>query len=88
VQGAVGQDEPPGGVTIFGAVGVSSRRGDRGETSGMARDNAGFAVGGCFDDDAEIWLYGMAEFGYATDDDVPGLLAAASSKGCKIQVLP
>ena len=34
-----------------------------------------------------VWLYGMAEFGYATDDDVPGLLSAAAAKGCEIRVL-
>lgn len=34
-----------------------------------------------------IWLYGMAEFGYATDDDVPSLLADAAARGCVIHVL-
>ena len=33
-----------------------------------------------------IWLYGMAEFGYATDDDVPGILADAAAKGCEIRI--
>ncbi len=33
-----------------------------------------------------IWLYGMAEFGYATDDDVPGILASAAGKGCEIRI--
>jgi hypothetical protein len=34
-----------------------------------------------------VWLYGMAEFGYATDDDVPALLIEASARGCEILVL-
>jgi hypothetical protein len=34
-----------------------------------------------------VWLYGMAEFGYATDDEVPGLLSDAAAKGCEIRVL-
>lgn len=34
-----------------------------------------------------IWLYGMAEHGYADDDDVPELLASAARRGCKIRVL-
>jgi transcriptional regulator with XRE-family HTH domain len=35
----------------------------------------------------EVWLYGMAEFGYATDDDVPGILAGATSRGCQVRIL-
>jgi hypothetical protein len=34
-----------------------------------------------------IWLYGMAEFGYATDDDVPGMLTSATARGCEVRVL-
>ncbi|WP_371659704.1 TIR domain-containing protein [Streptomyces sp. NBC_00280] len=34
-----------------------------------------------------IWLYGMAEHGYAEDDDVPELLASAAFRGCEIRVL-
>jgi Domain of unknown function (DUF5919) len=34
-----------------------------------------------------IWLYGLAEFGYATDDDVPLILAAAAANGCEIRIL-
>ena len=35
----------------------------------------------------ELWLYGMAEFGYATDDAVPGILARATSRGCRVRIL-
>jgi hypothetical protein len=34
-----------------------------------------------------VWLYGMTEFGYATDDDVPGILAGATARGCQVKVL-
>ncbi|MER6441262.1 TIR domain-containing protein [Streptomyces sp. NPDC001185] len=34
-----------------------------------------------------VWLYGMAEHGYADDDEVPELLASAASRGCEIRVL-
>jgi transcriptional regulator with XRE-family HTH domain len=35
----------------------------------------------------ELWLYGMAEYGYATDDEVPGMLRRATSRGCLVRVL-
>jgi hypothetical protein len=34
-----------------------------------------------------IWLYGMAELGYALDDAVPGILQRAAQQGCEIRVL-
>jgi transcriptional regulator with XRE-family HTH domain len=34
-----------------------------------------------------LWLYGMAEFGYASDDRVPGILTAAVARGCDVRVL-
>lgn len=34
-----------------------------------------------------VWLYGMAELGYALDDAVPGLLRKAAVSGCDIRVL-
>jgi hypothetical protein len=34
-----------------------------------------------------LWLYGMAEFGYATDDETPGILAKAAEAGCEVRVL-
>jgi transcriptional regulator with XRE-family HTH domain len=34
-----------------------------------------------------LWLYGMAEFGYATDDETPGILAEAAGAGCEVRVL-
>ena len=36
---------------------------------------------------SHVWLYGMAEFGYASDDEVPGILAEASAKGCQVRIL-
>ncbi len=36
---------------------------------------------------SELWLYGMAEFGYATDDDVPDILASTTSRGCRVRIL-
>jgi Domain of unknown function (DUF5919) len=36
---------------------------------------------------AHLWLYGMAEFGYATDDEVPAILSAAVEAGCAVRVL-
>jgi transcriptional regulator with XRE-family HTH domain len=35
----------------------------------------------------ELWLYGMAEYGYATDGDVPAILARATARGCQVRVL-
>ena len=34
-----------------------------------------------------LWLYGMAEFGYATDADVPGILTDAAGGGCAVGIL-
>jgi hypothetical protein len=34
-----------------------------------------------------LWLYGMAEMGYALDDQVPGILKHAAERGCDIRVL-
>jgi transcriptional regulator with XRE-family HTH domain len=36
---------------------------------------------------SDLWLYGMAEFGYATDDDVPGILSEAAASGCQVRIL-
>ena len=35
----------------------------------------------------EMWLYGMAEYGYATDGDVPVILRRATGRGCQVRVL-
>jgi len=35
----------------------------------------------------ELWLYGMAEYGYATDADVPGILQRATARGCRVRIL-
>jgi hypothetical protein len=34
-----------------------------------------------------LWLYGMAEMGYAVDDETPSILRAAAQNGCDIRVL-
>jgi hypothetical protein len=34
-----------------------------------------------------LWLYGMAEFGYASDPAVPGILAEAAAAGADVRVL-
>lgn len=34
-----------------------------------------------------LWLYGMAELGYAEDDETPGIMAGAAAAGCAIRVL-
>jgi hypothetical protein len=34
-----------------------------------------------------LWLYGMAEMGYALDDRAPGTLHGAARAGCDIRVL-
>ena len=36
---------------------------------------------------SHLWLYGMAEFGYATDDDVPAIIRSATAEGCQVRVL-
>jgi hypothetical protein len=36
---------------------------------------------------SHLWLYGMAEFGYATDDDVPAIISEAAAAGCQMRVL-
>jgi Domain of unknown function (DUF5919) len=35
----------------------------------------------------ELWLYDMAEYGYASDDEVPVILKRATSRGCMVRVL-
>jgi hypothetical protein len=39
------------------------------------------------DSSAHVWLYGMAEFGYAIDDQVPAIVQEAAGRGCSIRVL-
>jgi hypothetical protein len=34
-----------------------------------------------------IWIYGMAELNYASDDQVPGILTHATSEGCSVRIL-
>jgi hypothetical protein len=34
-----------------------------------------------------MWLYGMAEFGYAIDDEVPAIVQEAAGRGCQVRVL-
>jgi len=35
----------------------------------------------------QLWLYGMAEFGYAYDDEVPEIVTEAAAGGCQVRVL-
>jgi hypothetical protein len=35
----------------------------------------------------ELWLYGMAEYGYATDAEVPAILHRATARACQVRVL-
>jgi transcriptional regulator with XRE-family HTH domain len=35
----------------------------------------------------DLWLYGMAELGFALDDEVPEIFKDASARGCEIKVL-
>lgn len=39
------------------------------------------------DSKQQLWLYGMAELGYAEDDAVPGILRAAAQQDCDIRIL-
>lgn len=50
----------------------------------LARRDWQGIISGCT---RHVWLDGMAEQGYANDDDVPGILERASSVGCDIRVL-
>jgi DNA-binding transcriptional regulator YiaG len=34
-----------------------------------------------------LWLYGMAEHGYADDDQVPAIIEEAAAAGCEVRVL-
>lgn len=36
---------------------------------------------------SHLWLYGMAEFGYATDDEVPGIVSGTVAAGGDVRVL-
>jgi hypothetical protein len=36
---------------------------------------------------SHMWLYGMAEFGYAIDDEVPAIVQEAAGRGCRVGVL-
>jgi hypothetical protein len=36
---------------------------------------------------SDLWLYGMAEFGYAIDDEVPAIIQEAAGRGCRVRVL-
>jgi len=50
----------------------------------ITRDQWNGIIGGAT---GHLWLYGMAEFGYATDDETPGILKAAAEAGCSVRVL-
>ena len=59
-------------VTPYADRGLISRE----QWNGIIRGSAG-----------HLWLYGMAEFGYATDDEVPVIVAEAAAQGCQVRVL-
>jgi hypothetical protein len=90
-------DSPPGEILLASAAAVGgalefpASEGPRGDAvrpySGrglIARDQWNGIIGGTA---RHLWLYGMAEQGYANDDAVPGILAEAASAGCAVRVL-
>lgn len=72
----VGGDQRPGSVgesvTPYADRGLVTRE----QWNGIIRGATG-----------ELWLYGMAEYGYATDTDVPTILQRATARGCRVRVL-
>lgn len=91
------EDAPPGevvyaaGAADGGAIEFPASEGPRGDTvrpySGrglIARDQWNAIISGAT---RHLWLYGMAEQGYANDDAVPGILAEAAGAGCAVRVL-
>jgi hypothetical protein len=36
---------------------------------------------------SQMWLYGIAEFGYAIDDEVPAIIQEAAGRSCQVRVL-
>jgi hypothetical protein len=90
-------DSPPGEILLASAAAVGdtlqfpSSEGPRGDQvrpySGrglIARDQWNGIIGGSA---RHLWLYGMAEQGYANDDAVPDILEEAVSAGCGVRVL-
>jgi transcriptional regulator with XRE-family HTH domain len=71
---ADGQGKPPGEEPVRSYA-------DRGL---VTRQQWNAIIGDAAD---ELWLYGMAEFGYASDDAVPRILTRAASRGCRIRIL-
>lgn len=91
------EDSPPGEVLLAAAAAAGGTlefpasegpRGDRVHPySGrglIAREQWNGIIGGAT---RHLWLYGMAEQGYANDDAVPGILAEAVGAGCSVRVL-
>ncbi|HEX3956609.1 MAG TPA: hypothetical protein VHZ03_08250, partial [Trebonia sp.] len=70
--GAVLDEATPEAITAYAA------RGD------VTRDQWNGIIDGA---SKHIWLYGMAEHNYATDDAVPSILTDAAAAGCDIRVL-
>jgi len=64
--------DPTGAVLPYADRGLISRQ----QWNDIIRGTAG-----------HLWLYGMAEFGYAADDDVPGIITEAAAAGCQVRVL-
>jgi hypothetical protein len=73
-----------GGIPAgFGAVGGDAVRPYSGRGL-ISREQWNEIISGA---GSHLWLYGMAEFGYATDDEVPAILAEAAGAGCDVRVL-
>ena len=70
--GTPATSDAPESVTAFSTRGLISRP-KWNQTISAAADH--------------LWLYGMAELGYALDDNVPLILQKAAGKGCDIRVL-
>jgi DNA-binding transcriptional regulator YiaG len=68
-----GPDDPePSGVMPYADRGLISRQ----QWNGMIAGSQEF-----------LWLYGMAELGYAEDDETPVIISAAAEAGCEVRVL-
>jgi hypothetical protein len=86
-----GTGTPPGDVVL--AAAVATQTDDRDPPEGVTpwadrglipRQHWNDAVAGAR---THLWLYGMAELGYAEDDETPTVMAAATAAGCAIRVL-
>ncbi len=93
IEGWETQATPPGDVLL--AVGLATQStpreilsvalsADAEKIIGIARTEWNDIVR---DATQSLWLYGMAEMGYAIDDETPSILRTAADRGCSIRVL-